>query len=347
MEDSMQNIKTAFVTGSTGLLGNNLVKELLNRGYKVKVLTRSQKKAELQFHNLPIEIITGDLKEVENFKEHLKNVDILFNTAAYFRDNYKGGNHWNELYETNIKGTQTLIESAISSGIQNIVHTSSIAVLDGPEGSVINETMSRALSNADNYYKSKILSENTVREISLKHPEVKFTYVLPGWMFGPGDLGPTSSGQLIQDYLQKKIPGIPPGTFSVVDARDVAIAHIQAAEVGINGERYLAAGVETNMHTLFELLEKTTHIKSPKIKLPYSLVYFIALLNETYSFITKKPILMSLESVRLLKKEKGKTNFNNEKSQTQLNLIFRSFEQTLLDTIPEIQARLINKETKA
>lgn len=335
----MHNSKTAFVTGSTGLLGNNLVKELLNRGYKVKALSRSQKKADLQFQNLRVEIIVGDLNNVSSFQDHLKNVDILFNTAAYFRDNYKGGNHWNELYATNIKGTQILIEAAISSGVKNIVHTSSIAVLDGPIGAVIDETMSRDPSNADNYYRSKILSENAVRKLAQLHPEVKFTYILPGWMFGPGDLGPTSSGQLIQDYLQKKIPGIPPGTFSVVDARDVAFAHIQSAERGLSGERYLAAGFETDMGSLFKTIEKLTLVRSPKINLPYTFIYLIALLNEIYSSITKQPILMSLESVRLLKKEKGKTRFDGKKSEKHLNLIFRSFETTLQDTIKDIQVR--------
>jgi len=341
----MQNSKTAFVTGSTGLLGNNLVKELLKRGYKVKALSRSQKKADLQFQNLPVEIIIGDLNDVPSFQDHLKNVDILFNTAAYFRDNYKGGNHWNELYATNIKGTQILIEAAISSGVKNVVHTSSIAVLDGPVGALIDETMSRDPSHADNYYKSKILSENTVRELARLNPEVKFTYILPGWMFGPGDLGPTSSGQLIQDYLQKKIPGIPPGTFSVVDARDVAFALIQAAEIGLNGERYLATGFETDMRRLFETIEKITLVRSPKIDLPYVLIYLIALINEIYSSLTKRPILMSLESVRLLKKEKGKTCFNNDKSKKHLNLIFRKFETTLQDTIKDIQNRLETKGT--
>ena len=35
------NLHTAFVTGATGLLGNNLVRELLGRGVAVKALVRS------------------------------------------------------------------------------------------------------------------------------------------------------------------------------------------------------------------------------------------------------------------------------------------------------------------
>lgn len=329
----MQEKKVVFVTGSTGLLGNNLVRELIARNYQVKALARSFEKAKKQFQGLNVEIVIGDLSEVSIFKSHFENVDILINTAAYFRDNYKGGNHWNELVKTNIEDTKKLIEAAVAKGVKNIVHTSSIAVLDAPPNTFIDETMSRNIKNADNYYKSKIMSEEAVRSIAEKHPDVKFTYILPGWMFGPGDLGPTSSGQLIQDFINRNIPGIPPGTFSVVDARDVAIAHINAAEFGINGERYLAAGNEKNMKEIFKQIEAVTKIKSPKFKIPFFVLYGIAIANEIYSAITNKPILMSLGSVMLLKKEKGKTRFNHEKSFKQLNLKFRKLEVTIKDTI--------------
>lgn len=330
----MQEKKIVFVTGATGLLGNNLVRELLARNYQVKALVRSLEKAKRQFQGLDVEIVVGDLNDISIFKSHFQNVNILIHTAAYFRDNYKGGNHWNELLKTNIEGTKNLIEAAIEHGVKNIVHTSSIAVLDAPPNTLIDETMSRDIKNADNYYKSKILSEQTVRSIAVKHPEVKFTYILPGWMFGPGDLGPTSSGQLIQDFINKKIPGIPPGTFSVVDARDVAIAHINAADFGKNGERYLAAGNEKNMKEIFSLIETVTKIKSPQIKIPFFVLYGIAIANEVYAAITNKPILMSLGSVKLLKKEKGKTRFNPEKSFRQINLEFRPIESTIKDSIP-------------
>ncbi|PXV86215.1 hypothetical protein C7392_12827 [Gilliamella apicola] len=69
------------------------------------------------------------------------------------------------------------------------------------------------------------------------------TIVLPGWMYGPFDMGPTSSGQLVLDYIAGKMPGILPASFSVVDARDVAEHHIASLEKGRVVKSILQQGV--------------------------------------------------------------------------------------------------------
>ena len=136
--NSLPQIQSAFVTGATGLLGNNLVRLLVSRGVHVKALSRSRTRAERQFGDLPIEIVTGDMAKVGEFAAHLQGNDVVFHTAAFFRDGYKGGRHWKEFYEANVRGTAELFE-------------------------------------------------------------MWACMVLPGWMVGPGDAGPTSSGQVILD----------------------------------------------------------------------------------------------------------------------------------------------------
>ncbi|MFZ5601357.1 MAG: SDR family oxidoreductase [Pseudomonadota bacterium] len=338
----MYEFKSAFVTGSTGLLGNNLVRLLLDKGIRVKALARSAEKARTQFAGLRVEIVVGDMNNVDAFREHLKDVDVLFHTAAFFRDSFKGGKHWDELYQTNVVGTQKLLAAARDAGIRRVVHTSSVAVLTGPKGSLINETMDRNIEEADDYYKSKILSENAVRDFMKAHPDMHITFVLPGWMFGPGDIGPTSSGQLVQDFLQRKLPGIPPGSFSVVDARDVAFAEFQAARIGRNGERYLAAGRDMNMRQLVEKLTAVSGQQGPTRSIPYALVFTIALLSEVYALITRKPILISLGSIRILKSEEGRTRFDPAKSRQELGLDFRPVEETLRDVLQDLSVRGIS-----
>ena len=107
--------QTFFVTGATGLLGNNLVRALLSRGATVRALARSRAKAAAQFDDIRdrrLEIVTGDMENVASFARHLEGVDALFHTAAYFRDSYKGGSHWPMLERINVIGTRDLIAAA-------------------------------------------------------------------------------------------------------------------------------------------------------------------------------------------------------------------------------------------
>ncbi|MFO2465280.1 SDR family oxidoreductase [Pseudomonas sp. 15FMM2] len=327
-------MRSTFVTGATGLLGNNLVRELVARGYTVKALVRSRTKGEQQLGDLPnVELVVGDMADVSAFSESLQGCDTVFHTAAFFRDNYKGGSHWAELEKVNVTGTRDLLHQAYSAGIRRFVHTSSIAVLDGEPGTAIDETCLRAQADADDYYRSKILADGVVLTFLETHPQMHACMVLPGWMWGPGDIGPTSSGQLVKDVVSGKLPGLIPGTFSVVDARDVALALVAAAKYGRRAERYLAAGRNLNMRQLVPLLGRIAGVKTPARQLPLPVLYILAAVQETYARLTGKPILLSMATLRLLIREEHRTCFDHRKSEQELGLSFRALEQTITDTV--------------
>jgi nucleoside-diphosphate-sugar epimerase len=326
-------IGTVLVTGATGLLGNNLVRLLVSRGVHVKALVRSREKAEKQLTGLPIEIVVGEMTNVGGFADKLKGVDVILHTAAYFRDNYKGGAHWKQLFATNVLGTAHLFAEAYKAGVRRIVHTSSVAVLTGAPGESIDETMRRDPRDADDYYRSKILTDRKVDAFLEAHSDMWACLVLPGWMVGPGDVGPTSSGQVILDFLHRRLPGIPPATFSLVDARDVAQAMWMAALNGRRGERYLAAGKHVSMGELFQNLEKISGVPAPGWNVPMPFLYGIGAANEIWARITKRPALISLATVRLMRQERDRTHFNHEKSERELGIQFRPVEETLRDTI--------------
>lgn len=324
----------AFVTGATGLLGNNLVRELVARGYSVKALVRSRAKGEEQFNDLPsVELVVGDMADIDAFAPSLQGCDTVFHTAAFFRDNYKGGSHWAALEKINVTGTRDLLHHAYRAGIRQFIHTSSIAVLDGAPGTSIDESCLRAEADADDYYRSKILADREVLSFLDTHPQMHACMVLPGWMWGPGDRGPTSSGQLVKDVVNGKLPGLIPGTFSVVDARDVAWAQIAAAKNGRRGERYLAAGQSLNMRQLVPLLGRIAGVKTPARQLPVPALYLLAAVQEVYARLTGKPILLSMATVRLLIREENRTSFNHRKSEQELGVNFRALEQTISDTV--------------
>jgi dihydroflavonol-4-reductase len=61
----------AFVTGSTGLLGNNLVRTLLDAGYEVWALARSKARAQRELGHTAARVVVGDIRNVADFAYEL------------------------------------------------------------------------------------------------------------------------------------------------------------------------------------------------------------------------------------------------------------------------------------
>ncbi|MFE1603118.1 SDR family oxidoreductase [Methylobacterium sp. ID0610] len=331
--DKAEGVPLAFVTGATGLLGNNLVRELSAAGWRVRALVRSPDKARQQFGGLDVEIVRGDMLDVPGFAASLAEVSTVFHTAAYFRDSYKGGRHWDALYAANVEGTRHLLDHAYRAGIRRFVHTSSIAVLHGARGAVIDETMLRDERDADDYYRSKILSDRVVLAFLDAHPDFRAVMVLPGWMHGPGDIGPTSAGQTVIDVALRRLPGVPPGSFSVVDARDVARAMILADERGRRGERYLAAGRHMTMADLLPLIAEATGVPAPSRRIPLWLMHALAAGYEIYARLSGRPVLLSWAMARTVATENERSRYDPAKSERELGLHFRPVKETLSDEV--------------
>ncbi|WP_287877120.1 SDR family oxidoreductase [Aquitalea sp.] len=332
----MSHEKIAFVTGATGLLGSNLVRLLLAEGYRVKALARSEQKATQQFGELigkRLEVVLGDLTSVDGFAPALQGCEVIFHTAAYFRESYQGGRHLAALHKTNVEGTQNLLNEAYAAGIRRMVHISSIAALGRNATGLTDETMVLAREAApDDYYCSKIETDEVIFAFLDSHQDMHISLVLPGWMHGPGDLGPTSAGQFVQDYLQQKIPGVIDAAFSVVDARDVALVALAASKTGRRGERYLAAGHPVTMARLLQMMEAVSGVPAPRRKLPRIMLYAIASLQELFARLTGRPVLLSLATVSNIANDYGR-KFSAEKIRMRFGLGFRPMEETLADEV--------------
>src|SRR3981081_3861935 len=97
-------VMKTFVTGATGLLGSNLVRALRGEGHSVRALVRSREKAQRQLGDAGAELVVGDLQNVPGFAAALRGVDVVFHTAAYFREYYGAGDHWPKLQAINVRG---------------------------------------------------------------------------------------------------------------------------------------------------------------------------------------------------------------------------------------------------
>jgi nucleoside-diphosphate-sugar epimerase len=219
--------------------------------------------------------------------------------------------------------------------VRRVVHTSSIAVLAPRPGHLlINETMRRdAELESDAYYRSKILADQEVDAALERHPDLHASLVLPGFMNGPGDSGPTTAGQLVLDFLHGRLPGVINTRFAYVDARDVAAALVVAAEKGLRGERYLAAGRDLHVGEALAVLSSVTGLPAPKRQVPDVLLGTLALLNETWARLSGRPVLVSWQGFRTLRRERTNTAFDSSKAVRLLGIRFRPLEETFTDAV--------------
>jgi len=329
----------AFVTGSTGLLGNNLVRTLLGAGHEVLALARSRKKADRELGDTPARIVIGDMTRVAGFADALSGVDVVFHTAAFFREYFAPGNHAKAIDRINVESTLELARAAHARGVKKMIHTSSAGIIgvkkDGSPGDEATPPWSGADKNL--YLQSKLQVEAHLQAFS--HESGFFiALALPSWMWGPHDTGPTASGQLVLDALKGKLPpAIPPGGSSVVDARDVAAAMLRIAEVGRSGERYILSGDFADLESIVRKLAVATGAKAPGARLPFAGALVMAAFAETWSRLTGTPSVMSLEGIRLMNARLAVTA---ARAQRELGVTFRPFENTLADAVAWSEIRL-------
>lgn len=327
------DFERAFVTGGSGLLGSTLVRKLVARGVQVTALVRSLERADGLLRGIPVNIVEGDLGNIPAFARCLAGNDVLFHTAACYRGGRGGCNDWEELYKTNVEGSEYLYKHAADAGIRRFVHASSTVVLQSAAHGPIDETMLRDDDESDDYVRSRILSDQVFMQFLNLHPDVRGCVVIGGWMFGPQDAAPTLAGQVVLDFAAGRLVGALPGFLPVVDARDVAQAMISAALRGRSRERYLVAGRTVSLAELFALLEQITGTRAPAQRLPAALLKGLSTLNGAIQRCSGRPVSARLARLRELAREAGRSVYVGERAERELGIVFRPLQDTLADVV--------------
>lgn len=321
----------AFVTGSTGLLGNNLVRELLDEGHDVVGLTRSEAKFERMLGDTRAEPCVGDMLAIDDFAAALDEVDVVFHTAAYFREYYQSGDRLDRMTAINVDATLRLMEFADRRGVGVFVHTSSAGTIghtaEGLPGDEDTPASAEQLENL--YFRSKVQGDAKIRAFT-PPGGMRVVQILPAWMWGPGDAGPTGAGQIALELLSGSLPAVPRGGTSIVDARDVARAMVRAVGQP-HGERFIVGG---RFHTLREIIDTLARVSgrpAPRIDLPVWAALLYATLAETWARISRAP--RSAASVAGVKTMALNHSVRSDKAERVLGAQFRDFEETARDLV--------------
>ena len=240
-----------LVTGATGFLGSHLVAALRARGHEVVAFSRAR---------------GGDVLDAGAVRAAAAGCDGAFHCAGKVSRDERDAE---ELYRVHVEGTKTMLASCKESGVRRVVVASTsgtVAIGEEPDrvATEDDETPIGIIARFP-YYRAKLFAERAALEASA--PGFDVLAVNPSLLLGPGDVR-GSSTEDIRLLLERRIPAVPPGGASFVDARDAAEGMILAMERGEPGQRYLLAACNLTVRELFARVARIAGIPAPALPMP-------------------------------------------------------------------------------
>jgi dihydroflavonol-4-reductase len=328
------------VTGATGYVASCLVADLLGRGYRVRGTVRDLAKAP-RLKALPgaaerLTVVEAELQAPATLRSAIDGCATVFHTASPYVLNVADPQR--DLVDTAVHGTVNVLAACASvGGVRRVVLTSSMAaVTDEPESDhVLTEADWNTKSTLDRnpYYLSKTLAERAAWDfMAAEKPPFDLVVINPFVVMGPS-LSPAVnvSNQILLDLVSGAFPAILSLTWGIVDVRDVALAHVRAAEVPAASGRYLCAAPPVTMRQVATWMREAG-----------------------YGELTRLPtrgldnwlgnLLVTLDSYRrpsgtgsYLRTHIGRTpRYDTTKAQRDLGLRFRPTRDTILDTLVDL-----------
>jgi dihydroflavonol-4-reductase len=284
-----------LVTGGTGFVGTHVVRALLARGHAVRCLARPLSRRE-NLAGLDVEIVEGNLTDPASLARAMKGVSTLYHVAADYRLWTKDPQ---ELYRANAGGTENVLAAAAEAGVEKVVYTSSVAALglmdDGTPGNEQTPVLREKIIG--HYKKSKYDAERVAEAWVGKGLPV--VIVNPSTPIGERDVKPTPTGQMIVDFLNRRMPAYVETGLNLIDVRDVAAGHLAAAEKGKPGERYILGHRNMSLKEILDTLSRLTGLPAPGVRLPHWIPLSAAAVATGWARVSGKPPRFSLESVRM------------------------------------------------
>jgi dihydroflavonol-4-reductase len=289
-------MKTVLVTGSTGFIGSNLARELVNRGLSVRAFHRPASNTFL-LNGIDVEHITGDILDMTSLRCAMRGCDTVFHTAGIVSF-WKGKKE--EQIRVNIEGSRNIARASLDSNIETLVHTSSVAAIGHkPDGSVSDEDTPYNWGDAIVYRYTKHLAELEIMRGA--EQGLRAVIVNPSIVIGPGDRN-EHGGRLIIDVKRGHMPFYTSGGTNIVGIGDVVQGHLKAAERGRTGERYILSGSNFTHYDLLKLIAKLVNGQPPFIRIPPPLVVSAGKIFDAYGQFTKRePALTSALSANIIR----------------------------------------------
>jgi dihydroflavonol-4-reductase len=314
------------VTGATGHIGNVLVRQLLATGHNVRAIVLGQEDLT-PLKGLPIEILTGDVRDPESLLKGFKGADMVYHLAGIISILPGKGKI---LEEVNVQGTRNVVTACLECNVKRLIYTSSIHALKEPRhGLVITESQPfDPIAVLGDYAKSK--ARASLEVIKGIEQGLDAVIVCPTGVIGPYDFKGSEMGHLILTFLRHKLLAGVNGAYDFIDVRDVAAGMILAGQRGLSGEVYILSGEQISVRELFSSLESISGMRAPGIMVPWWLARFAGMISTSFILRRNKKPLFTAYSIDVLR---SNSVVNCSKARSTLGFSARPIIDSLKDTV--------------
>ena len=322
----------ALITGSSGHVGSNLIRELSKQDYKIRCIDFDGDYRA--YEGFDVEVIKGDITNKESLHSVFKNVDIVFHTAALINLDRR---YEKQIRQVNVEGTRNVCEAAVKAGVKKLIHFSSV---DAFYRFPIEEPLleSRSLiddPNAVPYDLSKADGQKIVLEFCEK--DLDASIIHPTSIVGPNDFKPGLPMQEMVNLANGKRKLLPNWGYNFVDVRDLCITAISAVKLGRTGQNYIVGG-EYHLYSYIAELKKQQLGRTVLLATIPDFVSYLGLPYEYIkSLITRKPRVLTIDTLHTGKT--GNKVVPSTLAREELGHNPRPLEETIYDMVSFFQKR--------